>query len=262
MISDWLEYSQLGLMLITLGYASYCDLKSREVSDYVWIVSAPIGLLMTSIRIYYSGQMIDVLLLLISLVFMTFISLLFYYFNFFGGADVKANVTIALSIPTPPKFSPVLFGKLSPIFNFTVFSNTALLSASMTIFMLLYNIIWKFKTGKPLFEGLQHEPLWKKIVTIATGFKIKPHRLTERFLHPLEEIIEDSEGNVTRSLNVLVKAEDVGEIEADERLEGEIWVTPGLPLIVFMFIALIISVLFGDILLWSFLSIFRLTWFL
>ena len=100
------------------------------------------------------------------------------------------------------------------------------------------------------------------MVAIATGFKIKPHRLTERFLHPLEEIIEDNEGNVTKRLNVLVKAEDVGEIEADERLEGEICVTPGLPLIVFMFVALIISVLFGDILLWSFLSIFGLTWFL
>ena len=100
------------------------------------------------------------------------------------------------------------------------------------------------------------------MVAIATGFKIKPHRLTERFLHPLEEIIEDNEGKVTKRLNVQVKAEDVGEIEADERLEGEIWVTPGLPLIVFMFVALIISVLFGDILLWSFLSIFGLTLFL
>ena len=249
-------------MLITLGYASYTDLKSREVSDYVWMVSAPIGLLITSIRIYYSGQMIDILFLLISLAFMTFISLVFYYFNFFGGADVKANITIALSIPTPPKFSPMLFGTLSPIFNFTVFSNTALLSASMTIYMLLYNVIWKLKTGKSLFEGLQQEPSWKKLVAIATGIKIKPNRLKERFLHPLEEIIEDDEGNLTRRLNVLVKAEDVGEIEADERLIGEIWVTPGLPLIVFMFVALIISILFGDILLWSFLSIFGLTWFI
>jgi hypothetical protein len=128
--------------------------------------------------------------------------------------------------------------------------------------MLLYNVIWKLKTGKSLFEGLQHEPSWKKMVAMATGFKIKPRRLTERFLHPLEEIAEDNEGNLTRRLNVLVKAEDVGEIEADKRLVGEIWVTPGLPLIVFMFVALIVSVLFGDILLWSFLSIFGITWFL
>lgn len=128
--------------------------------------------------------------------------------------------------------------------------------------MLLYNILWKLKTGKPLFDGLQHEPSWKKLVAISTGFKIKPHRLKERFLHPLEEIIEDDEGNSIKRLNVLVKAEDVGEIEADDRLMGEIWVTPGLPLIVFMFVALIISILFGDILLWVFLSIFGLTWFL
>jgi len=249
-------------MLITLGYASYTDLKSREVSDYVWIVSAPIGLLLTSLRIYYSGQMIDVLFLLISIVFMTFISFVFYYFNFFGGADVKANITIALSIPTPPKFSPVLFGTLSPIFNFTVFSNTALLSASMTIYMILYNVLWKLKMRKPLFDGLEHEPSWKKMLAIATGFKTKPHRLKEKFLHPLEEIIEDDEGNSIKRLNVLVKAEDVGAIEADNRLMGEIWVTPGLPLIVFMFAALIISILFGDVLLWSFVTIFGLNWFL
>ncbi len=249
-------------MLITLGYASYSDLKSREVSDYVWIVSAPIGLLLTSLRIYYSGQIINILFLLISLAFMTVISLVFYYFNFFGGADVKANITIALSIPTPPKFSPVLFGTISPFFNFTVFSNTALLSASMTIYMIFYNLIWKLRTKKPLFDGFQHEPSWKKLVAIATGFKTKPHRLKEKFLHPLEEIVEDDEGNSIKRLNVLVKAEDVGEIEADNRLLGEIWVTPGLPLIVFMFVALIISILFGDILLWSFLTIFGLTWFL
>jgi len=81
-------------------------------------------------------------------------------------------------------------------------------------------------------------------------------------MYPLEDIDVNDEGDRKRKLLVFPKDEEREEIVArilenvkKERLDGEVWATPGLPLLIFITAGLIIALAYGDIV-WILLSAF------
>jgi preflagellin peptidase FlaK len=191
------------------------------------------------------------------------IAFVLFYSGGFGGADSKALMCIALALPFSPEtlFAPVLAAGVSPLsqnlFPLTIFSNAVLFAAATGIYMLLYNIIWHKKTGKKTFDGtLATESIGKKIVALITGYKVSVAKLKEKWhIYPMEDIEEENgEKPLKRKLVVvprdegrdkivarLSKAVDAGKIDA------YVWATPGLPMLIFITIGLIIALLFGDI---------------
>ncbi len=191
------------------------------------------------------------------------IAILLFYSGGFGGADSKALMCIALALPFLPDalFSPLLPGGISPlsqmIFPLTVFSNGVLFAAATGLYMLLYNVIWHKKSGRSMFEGtLARESLGKRIMAIITGHKIDVTELEKKWhIYPMEDIDEENNGNqVKRYLSVIPR--DEGRDEIVERLSNAVksgridpyvWATPGLPMLIFITLGLIASLLFGDI---------------
>ena len=81
-------------VLLCLILASYTDIKTREVSNNLWLFMLPFGLLIFSFELAQSF-----LLTLSNFLLASLIVLIAYKFTKFGGADVKAIIILSLFYP-------------------------------------------------------------------------------------------------------------------------------------------------------------------
>jgi|Deesub1362A_J573_1020465.scaffolds.fasta_scaffold01078_14 preflagellin peptidase FlaK len=201
-----------------LSYAAYSDLKYREASNKLWILMGSIGL------IFLAMERPEVTLVFISIAVSFPLAFLLYFFGM-GGADVKAMWGIALLSPLPPKIS--FFPSPIFIFPLTVLINSLFLFIPLPFILLFYNAYKKnLEFPYCLF-----------------GYKIKAEKAKNKFVWSMEK-------NGKKSI-VPVK-----NFNFDEVADKEIWVTPKLPFLVFIFAGYVISFVFGDILFFL-LSLFQ-----
>jgi preflagellin peptidase FlaK len=261
-LQEIIEAAKVALSLAFLLYASWSDYKTREVSNRVWVLFAPFALLLSLVELLlYEPSKLPFLGLSFGIT--AAFAIILFYSGAFGGADSKALMCIALALPFSPEtlFAPVLAAGVSPLsqnlFPLTVFSNAVLFAAATGIYMLLYNIVWHRKTGKKTFEGtLATESIGKKILVLITGYRVSVAKLKEKWhVYPMEDIEEENgENMVKRKLVVVPRDEGRSEIVARlskavdaGKIDAYVWATPGLPMLIFITIGLIIALLFGDI---------------
>lgn len=70
--------------------ASIVDLKTREVSNWLWIVTYPLGLALTFC------DRNNVFLLVVSVTITITLGVALFYLNLSGGADVKALIMVSI----------------------------------------------------------------------------------------------------------------------------------------------------------------------
>jgi preflagellin peptidase FlaK len=254
-----LDVARTSLTLIVFMYASFCDYKTREVSNNVWIIFAPIAFVLTFCEIYFF-EFTQFPFYGACFGLTSIFAILIFYSGGFGGADAKALICLALALPFQPSnlFIPVS-GDISPISNIffpmTVFSNGILLAALMAIYMLSRNVFWHRQHKIQFFgEEFKSQSLGRKILILITGYKVPINKLKEKWhLYPLEDI-ENVEDGLNRKL--LIFPNDDGRDAIVERLKGAvekgsiqdmIWTTPGLPMLIFITVGLMIALFFGDI---------------
>jgi len=243
----------VAVVIAFLGYGSWSDIKSREVSNIVWLLFAPIGAALTVARLYLLPELLWISLG--SIVIATSFAFLLFYTGVFGGADAKGLICIGISIPTLPENIPASLNFFHPFLPVVILSNSFLVAVSMALYILVRNIFWKYSTRAGLFLGLEKEPAWKKVFALVSGYKADFKEVEDKiYLYPLEEVVE-SEGGVERRLNLFVEA----EVERQDLLgklrpyvekaviPREIWATPGLPMLVFITIGFILALLMGDL---------------
>jgi len=241
------------LSLSFLLYASLSDWKQREVSNRVWIVFAPIAFLLTIAQfvLFAQGSLLNYLL---SFAITSAMSVALFYAGAFGGADAKALMCIALALPSPIYLMPNVRLFL-PVFPFTVFSNAVLLAALTAVYALLRNFVWKLRAKAGLFAGLENESVWRKITVLITGYKVEPASLEKSpHSYPLEDVIVKENGEMERKLLTFPKDETREAIVArilaagrDGKIQKGVWVTPGLPLLIFITAGLVVALLAGDL---------------
>src|SRR4030067_986010 len=121
--------ANISLSLGFLLYASWSDYKTREVSNRVWIIYAPIALSLALADFLIYDPFLRLPSYGISFGVTAVIAIVLFYSGAFGGADSKALMCIALALPfsTETLFSPIVSGGVSPLslnlFPLTVFSN-------------------------------------------------------------------------------------------------------------------------------------------
>ena len=262
-VQELFDLARVIMSLFFLLYASWSDYKTREVSNSVWIVYAPLAFALTFSELFLYENTSTMLFYGISFSLTAAFSIILFYSGGFGGADAKALMCLALALPFYPEnsFMPLL-GEISPIsqkfFPLTVFSNSVLLAAFTAIYMFFRNIFWHQKTGRKLFEeGYGNESFGRKFLILITGYKVSVSKLKEKWhLYPLEDI-ENTENGFKRKLVIstgIPKDEDRNAIV--ERLEkgvenrliqDMVWATPSLPMLIFVTAGLITALFFGDI---------------
>jgi archaeal preflagellin peptidase FlaK len=249
--------ARISLSIGVLLYASWSDYKTREVRNRVWAYYAPIAaILIVAELLLFDSSMLPYMALSFGIT--TGFALLLFYTGGFGGADSKALMCIALALPfsTDALFTPILGASVSPIAQFvfplTIFSNSVLFAAASGVYMILRNIVWHKRAGKKMFEGsLAKESFVKKLLVLITGYRMKVDVLVAKWhVFPMEDVEETGERKL-----VIVPKEDGREgivqrltkaIET-KQIDDYVWATPGLPMLIFVTLGLIVAVFFGDI---------------
>jgi archaeal preflagellin peptidase FlaK len=254
--------AQIALTVIVLVYTSYRDWKVREVSDRVWVIYGPIALALSlaSFLLYNPPQLFY---FIISVGVTVGFAFLLFYTSGFGGADAKAFMCIALSLPFFPQelYRPLVADGLSPlaktVFPLTILTNSALIAASSGLVFLLWNLIQRAKTGTPLFESTLAKESWgKKIVVLATGAKFSLATLKSKWhAYPLEDINEEpNDASPKRTLVVFPKDEKSAQVlehlqmaSKNGKIASKVWATPGLPMLIFVTVGLVLALTLGDL---------------
>jgi len=249
-----LDGARVLLSLLFMVFASWSDWKKREVSNKVWLVFAPLAFALTTIHyVFFAQELLFYLALSFSIIFV--LSTVLFYVGAFGGADAKALMCLALALPYYPVYLLSNYAFFSPLFPITVFSNAVLFAALTAVYALLRNLVWRLRKGSVLFAGFENESVWRKILVLMTGYKVELATLEKRVhVYPLEDIATKEAGEDERRLLVFPKDETQETTVArilsagrEGKLQNGVWVTPGLPLLIFITVGLIIALLFGDI---------------
>jgi len=233
--------------LSLLSYASVEDIKKREISDRVWLALILFGVLVRFMDVMANPTLDHAFDLTVSMAVPIGLFLLMYYLGLlFGGADAKAFMCMALTVPKPPTSVPIINGYLLPFYVLSIFNNAILLSLSMILLNLAYNVSWLLK-GHPLFDGLEAESASKKAVAFFTCRKVKTSivKSSPNFTSA-EELIQAPDGTKRRRIKLMYRLTDNGE---DEELPDAEYVLAHyyVPLVVFITLGFVASVLVGDL---------------
>jgi preflagellin peptidase FlaK len=218
---------RLILGILILLYASYTDIKTRTVSNKLWIIMILAGIIILVIQLFISK-----IINFYSLLFIPIMILLFYFFFqfrlLFGGADAKAIMSLTLLTPFTPIF--FIFPINVPImpFPWVIFSNSILIFIFIPLILFFYNLYKKELEFPFCFLGYKHD--------------IK--NIKNKFVWPLEKIT-----NGKKKLNYIPQEWHQNEIFELYEKKGisKIWVTPKIPFMIPLLIGFIISFIFGDI---------------
>ena len=227
-ISLYLNITRLFVGCLILLYASYTDIKTRKASDILWIIIGIIGGFLLIIDISFIG-IENVISLLLIPVMIIVIYLLFQFLPFFGGADVKALMSLAILVPFEPRFFMFpIWGSIMP-FTWIILSNSVFIYLVIPISLFFYN-------------------LYKRNLDVPycfLGYKIDLYKAKERFVWPLEKI---EDGKIKISYLSMNKDNDDIYKKFEEEGISNIWVTPKIPFMIPLLIGFILSFFVGDIL--------------
>ena len=246
------EYVSVSMTLVSLTLASICDLRTREVPDKLWLAYGPLGLALTIYRTWVEPQAL--LFTAVSIGISILLAFGLVLFGLSGGADAKALICLGLTLPLPPAILSPILGFVHPFFPVVVFVTAYIASLSVVVWMLGKNLTLFMKLRSGIFNGLEREPVWKKCLAFMTGFPTEMSLLRSTFyLYPMEKVVEDKDGahrtfqlysnaDVDREQLLSEFSESMKKVGSPNR----VWVTPGLPLLVFMLVGLVVGLTLGD----------------
>lgn len=249
-----LDFVKISLTVILLTYASWCDWHFREVSDKVWIVFISLGFPLTVTQILVLKNFELFYPVIFSFITIFALSLLLSYLKLFGGADLKALICLSLTFPWLLGNVGFKLELLSPIFSLSILGNSLILCVLTIVpFILIKNLEWKLKNKDSLFRGFEDEPLSKKILMfVFVGFKVKKEKLKTSHYSLAEEIKKIGDKKVKRSLKLssALTISNLLEEKFDVKsLPEEVWVTPRIPMIIFILGGFLTAIFIGDFIL-------------
>jgi preflagellin peptidase FlaK len=215
--------------LIFLGFLSFAliqDIKSRYISDIIW-VGAGIALVPIVFFEIIIGRF-DLFATIFSAIFAVAVAYPLNRIGFLGAADVFAIVLLALYMPTLES------KKLLALPIIAVIANASILSLTEVCVNLARNISMVLRR-KDIFHGFEVEPMHRKIVALFLGYRSQE----VRGLSLPMEIVE----NGTRRFNFVT-----GRASSDFAKGSDVWVTPALPFTVYITAGYILLFLIGDLL--------------
>lgn len=262
---EWFESARVAICLLFLSAASIHDIKSREVPNAIWLFFAPIGLALTLISLALNGwSQTTILAWLVTAAVTVGLSISLFYLGLFGGADAKALMCLAAAMPTQPSIMPIkslLEPYVGPYYMLrlpppiSTFNNAVLTASLLVIAISIRNLADLARYGRRMFEGLEKTSLTTKVLTFLTGYRVDSKKLRSGRHHYiiLEEFSRGEDGSIKRGLKLLARLNISEEKDEETALpaefNGKIWVTMGLPFIVFITIGFTAAIFIGDLIL-------------
>jgi len=218
-----------------LGYGSYSDVKIREVSDLVWLVMGVSGVFFAGVELFMGS--LSPFQVFKSLIVGAIFAFLLFILNF-GGADIKAIISLSLLFPNFPFFSAFRFRLplmgLPPldIFVLSMLTNTLLIALFAPVSLFFYNLLRR-----------NFSPL------MFLGRKVEISELRSRKHFKLMHEIEEESGEMKYVWGGIEPTEEIlsrfEELERQKRIK-EVWITPELPFIVYLTAGFFTAAFYGD----------------
>lgn len=245
-----LENLALTFVVIAFSLASFFDLKTREVPNVIWVALLPIASSLTSIRVIFFSLPLKPVVF--SVAATSIIAVAAFYGGVFGGADAKALICLAVALPL--RFKPFysVLGYLHPLLPLTVLYNSYLLSTAVIARNVFLNTLYR-STGGRLFQGFEGERVYRKALAFLTGYKASFKALEDSpHLFPMEAADNSSRRRFKFYSSALVEREELLDGLRSRLIDRrvEVWVSPTIPLMVYMLAALAVTALFGDLFTW------------
>ena len=243
--------SHLGLLSIVLCsvfllYACYSDLKTRSVPNELWLLLILLGLPLAGYQVVRNGipYLAHYLLALLTTALLAY---LFFRLHLFGGADAKGLIAIAVLFPTHPLNAQVLLDPfpfaITTLFNGAIASAVILPLVFLSLFV--YNRVY---SGPAEIEKVRGLAFIGYRIPINTLPRVNCSRI--RLLHSFED---EEAGGITRRFIVGGLEIDEERIEQLNRYHEEgkigeyVWVTPGLPYMLFITAGFFIALFYGNL---------------
>ena len=255
------------IALFLLSIASYHDIRTRMISDWIWICIMGSGLvlhlLQLIITIYIPNEAQDYLFnVLFNLIIAALIAILLTLSALGGEADRIAFFAVAFVIP----IQQPIFSMANPEFTYLlsflpkilgIFFNAYLVAAAVPIFIFFYNFFQK-RRKRENFDYMGSSKLGsiflhfigypKSTMDIVKVVKDKPWHFD--FL----EVYKNDEWKINFNLQLdTPEADFERKLKLAERLENDkkevVWVQPSLPFISFISIGYVLEILVGNIIL-------------
>jgi preflagellin peptidase FlaK len=204
-----------------LGLACAMDLKKREINDILWIGFAAVAVLLLFLNLdFWNNLKITLISMIVAPV-----ALVLWRFGIFGGADALCLIVLAGLAP----LSTVTSSQITP---FTTLTNAAILSI-VPLFTNLCRNIMSLMKGNDIFYGFEESGL-KKILALFIGYKTQ----NPRHSFCIEQLIDGK-----RHFDFSIKHAE----KTSFCFGSDVWVTPGLPYVIFITGGFVIQVLSGDV---------------
>lgn len=218
-----LDTARIVIAMVMLGMASAIDLKKREINDIFWICFAGVAILL----LFFSPNIWNELKTIGLALIVTPIALALCRFGIFGGADAFCLIVLAGLAP----MSSMAQGQVSP---FTTLANASILTVVPLFINLGRNSI-SIVRGNDIFNGIE-ESRTKKLLAMFVGYRTK----NPKHSFCIEQIVDGK-----RHLDFSPK-------HAEKTLfchGSDVWVTPGLPYVLYLTGGFIIQIMYGDLIL-------------
>lgn len=213
--------------------AVFFDLKTREIRDVLWIVFGAVAAVIFVLDL--SSTLENGLNIVLSVALASAISYGIYRSGLFGGADMLALITFAGILPLfDGSFAGLQGTIIHPFAPIVVLTNAVILSIAGVVFNVARNLVQFSRDRREFFSGLEHEPPYKKVLAIIVGHKSKD----PKFAFPLEKT-EDGK----RFLDFTIRPAETADFESRK----DVWVSSGVPYLVYLAGGFIIMVVLGDI---------------
>ncbi|MFB5603754.1 MAG: A24 family peptidase C-terminal domain-containing protein, partial [Candidatus Nitrosomaritimum aestuariumsis] len=209
--------------LAMLGTATIIDIRSREISDFLWIVFGGISVVL----LFFEPNIIEAAFGVGFSLIVAPLVLILWRFGLFGGADALGLIVLSALAPMATLTGSVV----SP---FSIVVNSALLSVSPMIFNFIRNSILVARK-EDIFQDFD-ETTSKKIFAMFLGYRSK---------NPKYSFSLETQVGKKKRLNIALHHSDTAEYCTTP----DTWVTPGLPFMIFILGGFIIQLFFGDVVL-------------
>lgn len=242
-----------------LSIASYSDWKTREIDDRIWLILGISGLGLSAADLALGGTGRSLFFAILSVFTAFSLGFLLYRIGFIGGADAKALLALGLTFPVYPLndyIYPVL--PIHPVMMLTIIDNILVLASLTFLFHLSRNLLSASK-GEKLFN--YKISYWKKILLLVSAVKLDIRKTDWDKNFPLERP-NFSEEPYRVDLTVLPNIHE--EVDKGSLIRGletgllpsKIWASPGLPMVIFITLGLVVSLFYGDLLLGAAVGLF------
>ncbi len=243
-----LDILKILLCIPFLIFSCYSDIKTRRVSDKVWLIMLSGAIFFIAYSVskfglpYLIRLFISAGLTYIFLEILSWLSTLF-HIRMMGGADAKLLLVLAIIFPVYPTFQAIDY--VLPLnmpmnfFSLSVLGDAVAIAIIIPVGFALYNLTQNgLRIDNPAY--------------IFLGYKTKISELTGKHIWIIQEF-EEHNGEISSHYKrggIEVDEKSISTLKSllnDGLIKDEVWVTPKVPFMIPLTLGFFVASFYGDL---------------